>query len=373
MAVPRRVVLSLVKSRTVLLLVILVLGGLLRGLRLSWVPDIFDDEVTYDYFGYHFARFGFIRDFKGIPPFFHPPLFGVLLGPVVKILGVQSLTPEAVLHLRLFSLPFSIFVMVLVFTVVRRVGGPFGGAVAAVLVATDPFLIRYGRMNLLEWPALTFTLASLSVFLLRTGSPGRTFPLVEGVALGLALSTKEISAYVCVSYLVTGLLLPRLRTRAFLAVILAFVVYGVFAVVSVSLSLPWSTARDLWTNALNGDSWRSYLQFKWWAILRIVGIHVETGYLTRGAPSLMDDIVYVGRYYAWSFFWLAVAAAYSGWLLARWQTLVDAERLVLIWFVTVLGFFRAHPAAGTPALRLPPCRRGNHGRACLRAGVCCSG
>jgi hypothetical protein len=155
------------------------------------------------------------------------------------------------------------------------------GLVAGAVFALDPFVVRQTSRNLLESPALRWVVLSVTAaaFLVEPGhrrSRRRLLEGVVGVAAGLALLTKEPTAFVVVLPLlvaaVTGWSVPR--ASALRATGLAAAVYLVYPVVTV----------------LSGRR-EAFVEEKLSGVLRLVGLQQDTGFNAGRGPSLGDAVL----------------------------------------------------------------------------------
>ena len=114
---------------------------------------------------------------NGRPTAYRPPLYPLVLAPLVAALGDRVDYGVGVLHLALGA-----GTVVLTWSAARRWGLPPGAAVvAATVVACDPVLVAQGRSVMTETLAAFLTAATLSAL----ARPGLTGVTLGGVLFGL--------------------------------------------------------------------------------------------------------------------------------------------------------------------------------------------
>lgn len=133
----------------------------------------------------------------------HPPLYYLLLHGWTKLFGGGDLA------VRSLGALIGALAVLPVYGISRRLAGPVGAALAALLVALNPFLVWYSQEARMFMPATTFALAGLYGLLqIAHGAwraPGRRPRLAGALYLLLAVGGFTAALY---SYLYSAFLLP---------------------------------------------------------------------------------------------------------------------------------------------------------------------
>ena len=290
------------------LLVALLLGlatFLLRAINLHASFDIFVDEITYVRLARSVAR-ELTVELGGRQFHLHPPAFFFVEGAYLALIGYTGAMVDLVFAARYLNLGFAALSAIGLFMIGRRLAGWPAGAMAVLLFALDPFLIRTNSRNLLEPSALWWVLTgywvlfpALHADLFRPAFRGRwrrrlfgqaTMPLDDGPAapvapisfrralgagllFGLALLTKDMTAFLTLLPLAICWLarwsLPR-RDAAIIigTTLLSYAVYPL-------------------TVALAGD-WERFVSQKLHGFSRLIGAIQETGFNRDVGPSVVE-------------------------------------------------------------------------------------
>jgi 4-amino-4-deoxy-L-arabinose transferase-like glycosyltransferase len=187
---------------------------------------------------------GFVWD--GRPTAYRPPLYPLVLAPLVAVLpeGKPLGWAIAVLHAALGGAT-----VVLTAQAARRWKlGRARGLLAAAIVALDPVLVAQSRMVMTETLTALLLAASLAVL----GLPGRRGPALGGMALGLAAlcrpSTLPAAMLVAGAALVAG---PGLRNQR-------LVRGAMVALATIAILFPWAArnarvfGEPVWTTTHGG-------------------------------------------------------------------------------------------------------------------------
>ena len=301
-----------------------VLAFFLRVWRLSSAPDIFGDEVLYVDIAVKLPQYGQLMAF-GAPWFVHPPLFYMLQSTFFQFLGIKGVTLSNVFNSRLTSAFYSSLTVLVVFALVTKVSNIKIGAISAVVLAFEPYALKYSRLGLLESAVILFvTLALYMYYSADAGQNAKKF-LFGGVFFGLALLTKELAFYVLV-VLVVWVLLMRFVTKTHFNVkgTLIFVSTGVLMYLGY-------VAWALYTDAPAFLSANSLL------LQRAVGIVRNTGYTAPNYPSFMSDLVSSMNLYLMTYLLVALSAVSCVYLLYRYRD--RAAVMFTSWFVGSVIFF----------------------------------
>jgi hypothetical protein len=142
-----------------------------------------------EYTRYYFARY------PALSLGHHPVLLPAVAAPAVLVAGISLSTLRGVV--------IAFFVMMVAFTwaLVRRTHGAWAAAAAALLVATNPYLLRLGQTVLSEIPAAALVVAS-AFFLHRFCDRQRRRDLAcFTVSAALAVYAKQLSGFVFPGFL----------------------------------------------------------------------------------------------------------------------------------------------------------------------------
>lgn len=165
--------------------------------NLAVAPDVHIDEVFYVLAGQNVASDNAVS-WGDAPVFVHPPLYFLTLAGWLTLTGTADadLLP-AITAARHLGALFAVLAVILTGAAARAWTGARAPAVrgrvvavAMLLVAVDPFLLRFGRLVLIEPMALCAALATLLLaWRLRDAAASRYVPLV-GVCIGVAVLVK---------------------------------------------------------------------------------------------------------------------------------------------------------------------------------------
>jgi predicted membrane-bound dolichyl-phosphate-mannose-protein mannosyltransferase len=304
----------------VVLLALFLLALALRLWRIVPAYELFIDEVTYTDLAGNLAR-GQGLTLDGEHPFLlHPPLSFLGMAAAMHVVGADTTLDDAIWLLRPYIAVWGALCVALTFVVMHRVVGPVIAALAALLLAMDPFGIRFDSRVLMEAEAQAVVLGTMTALVLALGARGRRsrFAAVTtaGVLAGVAMCTKEtfglVALAVLVMFAVTGWALRRREVGYVLALAL-----GLYAVNSAVLVLlyglgPWWSARTGGLSRLVGTT-------------QITGFNAPTTEVSLGSRALanLDQfatsyVVLLGGTAA------AVALAVSAWV--RWRRTGSAAR-----------------------------------------------
>ena len=236
-----------------------------RAFGLARANDLFIDELTYAEVADDVAH-GTLPQQFGEPFFLHPIGSFVVNGLVIRLFGLMGSFFELVYPLRWVNTVLGAVTVLLAVLLVHRIAGLAPAAVAGVVLAFDPFVLRQDGRVMIETPATLWIVAGWLVLIGAPAGPSvRTRrSLTAGLLFGLAQVTKDMTA---VSTIVPLLLAGWWRRKCTLPwptvrrVLLAFPVpyLAYLAVVATNGLLP------AWFDAKVGG------------VLRLVGVDQETG------------------------------------------------------------------------------------------------
>lgn len=247
--------------------------------------EVFVDEVTYATIGRNLAA-GDGVTLYGDPFFLHPPALFGLEAAALGVFGTPGSTLELVLDLRVLTAVAGTIGCLLLALFVSRVTDRATGLLAGVLLALDPFVIRFDGRVLLEAPAMMFaTGGMLCVLALVRRAPAGAEPwtrrpwrleLAAGVLFGLAVLTKDTYAFVTV--LPAALLFvacgPALRRTLARVVATAAACYGAYLLAVVASG--------------NADG---FVDAKLSGVQRLLGLQQITGFNQAGSVGFVDRLV----------------------------------------------------------------------------------
>jgi hypothetical protein len=135
------------------------------------------------------------------------PLLLDLLFPLYRLFG------ETLGAARLAVGVYSLLGILGVYGVARALGGPVGGATAALLMTVSPTYLRNSRQALAEVPALAPAILAVAAALEYQRSGRRLWLVVSGVLLAVALLIKPIVVAAVVPVALAALLGPKISLR----------------------------------------------------------------------------------------------------------------------------------------------------------------
>jgi O-antigen/teichoic acid export membrane protein len=295
--------------------------------NLAHSPDTQYDEVVYSRADQAVAQ-GWRLTWTNRPLFVHPPLSFLVQAAWLRVLGVAGHPlVEVITHTRFLAALAAAADVVLIAAVVHRLTAtaPPRRRAALVLVtaalgATDPVLLRFGRMAAIEPFALLGCLITLNLAIALHRRRPAVYILALGLATGLTLLTNEI----CIFMLLTPTLYALVaRQRRFLWSCVAslgagLVLWFVFALWAIQLGL-----------------FSTFVTVKSITLQRLFGLVQITGWNRPGFSFVSGLRAEVGQYFS-SYLLLAGGAVALLWLfLHRGGT---GYRWLLAWLITSYAF-----------------------------------
>lgn len=304
--------------------------------NLSVSPDTQYDEVVYSRAAQQVAQNGDLT-WTGQPLFVHPPMSFLAQASWLLLAGrVHAPLPEVINATRLLAGLVSVVNVGLLALIAARLTPAAARWRKAMLVtavvvfaATDPILVRYGRLAIIEPFALFACLATLNLALALRRRPARIYLPAVGLATGLSLLTNEIGIFLLVTPLVHALLgreWRRARTAAG-AIGIGVVTWLVF---------------PLWAQYLGLLS--SFLSDKTSTLQRLLGLVQSSGWNRPGA-SFVDAVIGGATQYLTSYLLLAGGSLGLLWLVCH--RLGDSARWLLAWLLGSYGFAAYTVVLGT--------------------------
>ncbi|MFW0772858.1 ArnT family glycosyltransferase [Paenarthrobacter nitroguajacolicus] len=173
------------------------LAAVFRLFGVQRANDVFIDEVTYADIARQIAD-GHMPSILGTPFFLHPPGSYALNAVVIRVLGLGGHSMDLALQLRWVNSVLGVMTAVVCFLLVRRLAGVGPAALAGVMLASDPFVLRMDGRLMMETPAGLAVLLGWLLMLLALHRPaGRSRLWLEisaGLVFGVAIVMKDMTA-----------------------------------------------------------------------------------------------------------------------------------------------------------------------------------
>lgn len=255
----------------------LLLGGLafvVRALGLGTANDVFIDEVTYASLAGQVAD-GQLPSTVGEPFFLHPPASFALNALVINVFGLHGGAMDLALQLRWVNAVVGAVTVVLVFLLIRRLTGGWVAALAALVLAFDPFVLRLdGRLMIEPVAGLAIVTGWLLLVRALDEDTPRVWP--AALAFGVALVGKDMTAVFTVAPLLLAVVWRRTLAwstvwRMLPVIAVPYLVY--LAVVTSAGLLP------------------LFLEQKTVGVLRMLGVVQETGFNSAPGADLVGRLV----------------------------------------------------------------------------------
>lgn len=287
-------------------LTVLTVVAVAAGLRLFHIQtayEIFVDEVSYAKLSASVAA-GRGLMLNGGPFDLHPPGMFVLFGGMLRVLGAALDNPVALISmLRPVEAVIGAVTCGLVVVLVSR-SAPRPIAVGCgLLLALDPFVIRFDSRVMLEAPTMALSVLAMLLVTRVLAADGRrsvqrrrsvqTRRAVQaGLVLGLALLFKEtFAAVTVVPVLLAAVLLPTHRRALLRVLAVSAAVYLAYVAAVVAVG--------------RGGHWAAQ---KFSGVLRLFGVVQETGFNRPGSSSFLARITGLLTTYAVTYTIIGVAS-----------------------------------------------------------------
>ncbi|OJY39073.1 hypothetical protein [Pseudonocardia sp. 73-21] len=309
-----------------------VLGGavvagiaLLTGIATS--PDTQYDEVVYTRAAQQVAQSWHLT-WSNTAFFVHPPLSFLAQAGWLRLLGMQDAPlDQAIVAARVLTAAAAVFAVLLLGLLTAYLAPAASRTRGLVLVglvvgiaALDPVMLRYGRLALIEPLALIAAMLTLCLAIRLRDAGAVVYVPVVGLATGLTLLTKEVTAF-CLFTPVVHALLSRDRRR--IGVTAGGFAWGL----GLWLLFP------LWAYALGLST--DFIDVKFATFERLLGLVQITGWNRPGVSFASAVVAQLGAY-ATSYVFLALGGIALLWLMTR--AVVGAARWLLAWLVTSYAF-----------------------------------
>ncbi|MEV4345035.1 glycosyltransferase [Actinoplanes sp. NPDC049596] len=251
---------------------VLLLALATRLISIGRAYDIFVDEVSYASVGRNLVT-GAGLTLNGGPFHLHPPGFFLVLAGFFDLFGLPADTASLVLAARpVAAVAGAIGCAAITLLLVRTVRLPIAAG-AGLLLAVDPFMLRFDSRVMLEAPAMAWAALGLVVLTFR---PRLGWGVLAGLFFGASILTKEWYAFVTAFPLLLLLFTPdrarrRMRIAAMATLVLAYAGY-VASMAALGMLPAW------WAEKASG-------------LARVSGADQVTGFNQPGAESLHSRVL----------------------------------------------------------------------------------
>lgn len=283
------------------------LSFFLRAWRLSSTPDIFvSDEALYVNIAIKLPQYGQLMAF-GSPWFVHPPLFYLLQSAFFQLSGINSVTLSTVFTSRITSAFYSSLTTLAVFVLVTKISNYKIGAISAIVLAFEPYALKYGRMVLLESVVILFVVLALYMYNSADIKSDMKKFFVGGVLFGTALLIKELAFYL-LFVLAVWVILSHFVTKT------RFNIKGTIAFVSTGIVM--YLGYVIW--ALSNDA-PAFLSTNFVLLERVTWIVRNTGYTAPNYTSFYSDLTGAMNIYLMTYVLFVLSVVSCVYLLYRYR------------------------------------------------------
>jgi glycosyltransferase involved in cell wall biosynthesis len=254
-------------------LVVFVLALVVRLIAINRAYDIFVDEISYAGVARNLAT-GAGLTLNGGPFHLHPPGFFLVLAGFFDLTGLPTGNAALVLEARpVAAVAGAVVCAGTTLLLLRVVRLPIAIA-AGLLLAVDPFLLRFDSRVMLEAPAMALAVLGMVVLTVRRRHPV-WWGLLAGLFMGASILTKEWYAFVTAVPLVllcftTDRIQRRQRLTALGTVVAC---YGGYVITMAALGM----LPEWWSEKASG-------------LARVSGVDQSTGFNQAGAESLTSRL-----------------------------------------------------------------------------------
>lgn len=318
-------------AAVVLAVVVLALVARLVGVERSY--DLFVDEATYTEIAQTSSLSHGTR-LHGEPFVLHPPL-GLLTMGAVHALDATDDRTTALLRLRPASALAGAAAVGVLVALLWSTGARRWAVATGVLLALDPFTIRFDSLVMLEPWAQLAAVTAVACTARVVARPSGARAVAAAAAVAVTLGTKETFGLVVLGTVVlTTLLVPGTARRHLVAVCAGAV--GGYALVNAAMAL-WAGPATWWDMRVSG-------------LHRLLGLHQPTGFNSPDVDvtlwdRLLPNLADVGATYAVlalggvTVLAVVVVEARAGRLRRTAATPAGAVRLVvLVWAATACTY-----------------------------------
>ena len=308
--------------------------AVLAGTAVFWniwrSPDTMYDELSYVRAAQEVAQ-EWALTWSNQPVFVHPPISFLIQAGWLKLLGMEgAAADEAVRAARLLAGLTTTVVVLLVGLLAAQLAVAASRrrrlavvAIVVALAATDPILLRYLRMALIEPYALLISAVTLALAIKFRHHRATIYVPLIGTTTGLALLTKEMSIFIVAAPVIHAVIGREWRwaARASTALVAGVALWVLFPLWAVQLGL-WSGFAD-----------EKFLLFE-----RLLGVQQTTGWNRPGLStgSFVSAVIEAGSQYASSYALLAAGALATLWLFLHRTN--ETRRWLFAWLLGSYAF-----------------------------------
>ncbi|MBI3190749.1 glycosyltransferase family 39 protein [archaeon] len=195
------------KMEIIFLVALIVFSLAFRLSNLDWEAFSWN-EGTHFGGALEFAKGNFIYNFNDYAT---PPLLKYIGAIIYHFYGFSEILLRSIVAL------FGVATVVLTYFFARKYYGVYVAALASILVSFSIIHLAFSRLYLTEAVVGFFYLIAMFSYLSLTKNPKRSYIIIFGISLGLAMLTKYISIYLVIALIVhaivTGVIKIHVRKR----------------------------------------------------------------------------------------------------------------------------------------------------------------
>lgn len=259
----------------ILIVAIVLLGAFLRFWNLRTNPGIYGDEGMNMSVAWNLAH-GKMRMFAFNFVFVtHPPLFYLIVGGLLKLLGNDILVARSVTAI------YGVFTIIALYFVGKQVHSKFVGLLSSLLFAIWPFIIVNNRWALTYNQLMFFSIMTFLFSLKYVQTYARKWVYLAGLSVGLSMLTSPFGFSDLIYLVIVSLIFYRKKT--WLAPCIALCLFGIFVIFMLVVA-PEAFLHDLQhdfsrsgLSSVGGgilliiDRFISFIEIGYWIPLSIVG------------------------------------------------------------------------------------------------------
>lgn len=304
-----------------------------RSSGLVRANELFIDEVTYAGLSNQLAQ-GQIPRIGPDPFFLHPPGSFALNALVIRVFGLQADAMDLALQLRWTNAVLGSLTVLVCFVMVRRMAGALPAILSALVLATDPFVLRMDGRLMIETPAaLAVLIGWLLFFAALHEQPGRArlrYEVAAGLVFGMALVTKDMTVAFTIAPMLVAVFWRRTiqwqtALRVSVAAVIPYLVYLLLII----------------ANGLIID----FLGQKHQGLLRMAGAVQESGFNAAPGADLVGRLIEMVGQFGTSYLLLALCPLAG--LVAAFSPVREGRLMGLL--ALIAGLFGAYCVVGGAA------------------------
>jgi 4-amino-4-deoxy-L-arabinose transferase-like glycosyltransferase len=240
----------------------------------------------------------------------------------LSALGIPGISIESIYLNRYFTVIMGTLASPFVVYLGYRLGGLSGGLLSGLIYSMEPFIIRFGRIGIIETTTLFFILIVLT-FLVNFRNT-RNYIFFLGIILGLSFITNDLALLLIPTLIITyfwlrGKWFFDLGNRSFLySSIIGLSIYGAYQI--------WGILSDS-TN---------YFPRKTDVLLRTLGFSQTNGYGITGNSSFVSNITSILIDYSATWIILALSIIIFA---KRRKNVNRTEIMIMSYYIGSLVFF----------------------------------